>query len=196
MGIDVIGSILSRFGVVIAVTLLVGLPLGVFATIRVSAHRRAAGWASWWAWRSAASEIGIVLGTAPWVWMIMTPTGGEGGVRLIPFRDLGGVLAGGDAIVQTVGNLLVFAALGFLLPVRFRLGSPSLVLPVVSGVAAVLSAILETLQLVLGLGRVTSVDDVLINALGAAIASSLSFPWWRARGTRLGNARTSETTRP
>jgi glycopeptide antibiotics resistance protein len=75
----------------------------------------------------------------------------------------------------------VFAALGALLPVRFRLGSPRTVVLRVFVVAAALSAVLEALQLVLSLGRVTSVDDVLVNALGAAVASLVSIRWWRSR---------------
>jgi glycopeptide antibiotics resistance protein len=52
---------------------------------------------------------------------------------------------------------------------------------VVALVAAGLSVVVEVLQFVLQLGRVSSVDDVLINALGAALASLLSVRWWRAR---------------
>jgi len=74
-----------------------------------------------------------------------------------------------------------FAALGFCLPVRFRLARPGLVVIVVAPVAAALSAILETLQFVLHLGRVASIDDVLVNAFGAVLASLLSIRWWRSR---------------
>lgn len=123
----------------------------------------------------------MVFGTAPWVWMIMTPAGGAGGIRLAPFRDLAAVLSGGGAVIQVVGNLLVFAALGALLPVRFRLGPPPLVVPLVFLFAAACSSVLEILQL--PLGRVTSTDDVLVNAFGAAVASLLSFAWWRSRSS-------------
>lgn len=176
-----IGSVLDRFGSVVLVTLLIGVPLGLLAVYWLAEHRLARGWSRPWAWRSAAAEVGLVVGTAPWVWMIMTPTGRGGGVRLIPFRDLTGVLTGGDALVQVVGNLLVLAALGFCLPIRFRLARPAGVVTVVALVAASLSILLEISQLVLGLGRVTSIDDVIVNALGAVIAATLSYRWWRAR---------------
>ena len=52
---------------------------------------------------------------------------------------------------------------------------------VVALVAAGLSVVVEVLQLALQLGRVSSVDDVLINALGAALASLLSVRWWCTR---------------
>lgn len=175
-------SIAERFGAVIVVTVLVGVPLGAMIASRLARHRVRRGWPTSWARRSAWAEVGMVVGTAPWVWMIMTPGGGAGGVQLVPFRDLGRVLVGGDVVVQMAGNLLVFAALGFLLPVRFRLGRPAAVAPIVTLIAAALSALLETLQLMLALGRVSSVDDVLVNAAGAGLASLLSLRWWRSRG--------------
>ncbi|MFG6490823.1 VanZ family protein [Microbacterium sp. P03] len=147
----------------------------------LSRRRVAAGRAHRWALRSAAAEVGLVVGTAPWIWLILTPTGAPSSVRLAPFRDLAGVLEGGDAVVQLVGNLLVFAAFGFCLPVRFRIAAPAGVVPAIALMAAASSTVLELLQLGLNLGRVTSVDDVLLNALGAALASLLSYKWWRTR---------------
>ncbi|MFF8186582.1 VanZ family protein [Microbacterium sp. NPDC016588] len=181
--VDVVASIAARYGTVVGVTVLVGLPLGILVTVLLARRRIRRGWSPRWAHRSAAAEVGMVLGTAPWVWMIMTPTGGAGGIRLVPFRDLAAVLSGGDAVIQVVGNLLVFAALGALLPVRFRLGPPPLVVPLVFLIAAACSSVLEILQLRLPLGRVTSTDDVLVNAFGAAVASLLSFAWWRSRSS-------------
>jgi VanZ family protein len=183
-------SVWERFGGVILVTLLIGAPLGAAALFALRRHRLARGWTPGWAWRSAAADVGLVLGTAPWIWMTMTPTGQVGGLQLVPFRDLADVLSGGDTTVQVVGNLFVFAALGFFLPIRLRLARPAAVVAVVALIAGLLSAVLEALQLVLGLGRVTSVDDVLVNALGAALASLLSVRWWRSRraGTPAGLA--------
>lgn len=64
---------------------------------------------------------------------------------------------------------------------RLRLARAPWVPAVVALVAAGLSVVVEGLQWVLQLGRVSSIDDVLINALGAAFASLLSVRWWRAR---------------
>jgi len=174
-------TIADRFGGVILVTLLGGIPLGALAVVLLARRRVAAGWGSRWAWRSSAAEVGLAVGTLPWIWMITTPTSGEGGLQLVPFRDLAGVVGGQDTVVQVVGNLLVFAALGFCLPIRFRLAPPAAVFIVVALTAAGLSAILETLQFALQLGRVASIDDVIVNALGAALSSLLSMRWWRAR---------------
>ncbi|MFC5925572.1 VanZ family protein [Micromonospora vulcania] len=43
------------------------------------------------------------------------------------------------------------------------------------------SLLVETLQYALDLGRISSVDDVLLNATGAALAGLLSRRWWARR---------------
>lgn len=174
-------TITDRYGPVILATLLVGLPLGALAVALLVRARTKAGWSRSWAVRASVSEVGMLVGTAPWLWMILTPTAAAGGLQLVPLRDLLEVLRGGDSLVQVVGNLLAFAAVGFFLPVRLRLGHPRWVPLVVGGVAAALSVVVEALQALLQLGRVSSIDDVIVNALGAALASLLSLPWWRSR---------------
>ncbi|MFD6447523.1 VanZ family protein [Promicromonospora sp. NPDC060204] len=158
------------------------------------------------AWRHSVAEVGLVVGTAPWVWMILTPRPGERGLSLVPLQDLADQLSGPvpAAVVQVGGNLLVLAALGFFLPVRFRLvpgsvgrgGSRQRVAPgarpghgprtvvVLARVAVVLLGVavtVEVLQYVLRLGRVTSVDDVLVNVAGGLIAALCSRRWWADR---------------
>lgn len=119
------------------------------------------------AWRTTIAEVGIVYGTVPGVWMTMLPgtRAGEvtGAVSLVPLRDLETM-----STVQVVGNLLIFAALGLLAPLRF----PALAsVPRVTALAAALSALIETAQYALRLDRVSSVDDILLNAGGAALAA-------------------------
>jgi hypothetical protein len=141
--------------------------------------------------RYAVAEVLMVAGTLPWLWMILTPSRGTPRrVSLVPLRDLA-ALAPADLAVQIGGNLLVFAALGFLLPIRFdavrfgavrfgavRFGAR---VPAVLAIAAAGSVTVETLQYLLDLGRVSSVDDVLVNTLGAGLAALCSRPWWRVR---------------
>ncbi|HEY3684655.1 MAG TPA: VanZ family protein [Streptosporangiaceae bacterium] len=108
--------------------------------------------------------------------MTMLPGGGAGvapaRVSLVPFRDLATMPAG-----QVVGNLLMFAALGFLAPLRFTaLASVARILALAAGC----SVLIETAQYVLRLDRVSSVDDVLLNTAGAVLAALASRPWWRA----------------
>ncbi|WP_219501464.1 VanZ family protein [Nonomuraea ceibae] len=127
--------------------------------------------------RTALADVGIVVGTAPWIWMILTPATGQEGVSLVPFKDLAWIASAPweTVFVQVGGNLLVFAALGALLPVRTaRMASAARV----AAVAAGASALVEVLQYALRLGRFSSVDDVLINTLGAAAAALVTRRWW------------------
>jgi hypothetical protein len=168
----------------VVLTTVVLLPPAALAVWILARRRRAAGVTPGWAWRKSLAEVGIVYGTAPWVWMIMLPgerTGtGAGRVILVPLRDLFTVFTDGTpvtATVQIVGNLLVFAALGFFAPVRFAALAS---VPRILALAAAGSILVETAQYVLRLDRVSSVDDVLLNAAGAGLAALASRRWWRA----------------
>jgi hypothetical protein len=170
---------LGTFTGVVLITV-AALPLAALAVWALGRRRRAAGTAQ--AWRMSLAEVGIVYGTAPWVWMILLPNHGVGDgharVNLVPLRDLILVLAGGPltATVQIVGNLLVFAALGFFAPLRFTALAS---VPRILALAASCSILVETLQYLLRLDRVSSVDDVLLNTAGAGLAGLASRRWWR-----------------
>ncbi|WP_246568156.1 VanZ family protein [Polymorphospora rubra] len=135
------------------------------------------------AWQRSLAEVGIVYGTVPWVWMIMLPGGRAGAVpgrvSLVPLRDLFTILAADPltATVQVVGNLLVFAALGFFAPLRFAALAS---VPRILALAAGCSVLVEAAQYLLRLDRVSSVDDVLLNTAGAGLAALASRRWWRA----------------
>jgi hypothetical protein len=158
----------------VALITVIALPLAALAVWALARRRRAAGVMS--AWRMSLAEVGIVYGTVPWVWIIMLP-GDESGavVSLVPLRDLHAVLADG-ATSQIVGNLLVFATLGFLAPVRFAALAS---VPRILALGAACSILVEVAQYVLRLDRVSSVDDVLLNAAGAGLAALASRRWWR-----------------
>jgi glycopeptide antibiotics resistance protein len=79
-------------------------------------------------------------------------------------------------VLGIVGNLLVLAALGFFAPMRFAALAS---LPRILVLAASCSVLIETAQYALQLDRVSSVDDVLLNAAGAVLAALASRPWWR-----------------
>jgi hypothetical protein len=159
------------------------LPLAVLAVWALARHRRVTGATPAWAWRMSLAEVGIVYGTVPWVWMTMLPDSRAGAaparVSLVPLRDLLTILAGDPvtATAQIVGNLLVFAALGFLAPMRFAALAS---VPRILVLAAGCSVLIETAQYVLLLDRVSSVDDVLLNTAGAGLAALASRRWWRA----------------
>ncbi len=146
------------------------LPFAALAVWVLSRRRSAADAAR--AWRMSLAEVGIVYGTVPWVWMIVLP-GDEGGAvtKLVPLQDLLSM-----NMPQIVGNLLVFAALGFFAPLRFAVLAST---PRILVLAAGCSVLVETAQYVLRLDRVSSVDDVLLNTAGAGLAALASRRWWR-----------------
>ncbi|MET9816238.1 VanZ family protein [Streptomyces sp. NPDC006129] len=163
----------DTFNGVVLMTL-VALPLAVLVVWALARRRRAAGVPS--AWRISVAEVGMVHGTVPFLWLTMMPGAGAGSVparvSLVPLRDL--VTMGPLGIV---GNLLVFAALGFFAPMRFAALAS---LPRILALGAGCSVLVETAQFVLRLDRVSSVDDVLVNTTGAVLAALASRRWWRA----------------
>ncbi|WP_377270698.1 VanZ family protein [Peterkaempfera sp. SMS 1(5)a] len=169
----------DTFNGVVLITL-VALPLTVLVAWALARRRRAAGGTS--AWRMSLAEVGMVHGTVPFLWLTMMPGGQAGAdapvrVSLIPLRDL--VTMGPLGIV---GNLLVFAALGFFAPIRFAALAS---VPRILALGAGCSVLVETAQYVLRLDRVTSVDDVLVNAAGAVLAALASRRWWRTTASEV-----------
>ncbi|MEW2329369.1 VanZ family protein [Micromonospora chersina] len=164
----------------VALLTVAALPLAALVVWALARRRRVLGAAQ--AWRMSLAEVGIVYGTVPWVWMIMLPGDRAGTVpgriSLVPLRDLLTILAAGPltVTVQIVGNLLVFAALGFLAPLRFAALAS---VPRILALAAGCSVLVEVAQYVLRLDRVSSVDDVLLNTAGAGLAALVSRRWWR-----------------
>jgi hypothetical protein len=156
------------------------VPLAAAVVAGLARWRISRGFGAAVAWRHSVAEVGMIVGTVPWLWMILTPRDAPGEVHLLPLRDLAAQLAGdpGVALAQVGGNLLVFAVLGALAPLRFRALAR---LPVIIGLAAAGSLAVETLQYALALGRVSSIDDVLLNTAGAGLASLLTRRWWGRR---------------
>ncbi|MFI6048997.1 VanZ family protein [Streptomyces violascens] len=162
----------DTFNGVVLMTL-VALPLAALVVWALAHGRRGGGVT--WAWRRSLAEVGMVHGTLPLLWLTMMPGAAAGTaparVSLIPLRDL--VTMGPVGIV---GNLLIFAPLGFFAPMRFTALAS---VPRILALGAGCSALVETAQYVLRLDRVSSVDDVLVNAVGAVLAGLASRRWWR-----------------
>lgn len=115
-------------------------------------------------------------------------------VSYVPFRTIGTQLSHGlerYEAKQLLGNIALFAPLGFLLPVAlrsFRRAWPTLLL------AAGLSVLIEIMQSLLP-GHSTDVDDVMLNSAGAALGY-LAF-WvvtWTARNRTAQDERTPPTS--
>jgi hypothetical protein len=155
--------------------MLVGLPLAALLAWALAYRRRALGVSL--AWRISVAEVGLVYGTVPFIWMTLMPGPGAGvvpgRVSLVPLRDL--ITMGPLGIG---GNLLILAALGFFAPMRFAALAS---VPRILALGAGCSVLIETAQFVFRLDRVSSVDDVLVNAAGAALAALASRRWWRTR---------------
>ncbi|MFB6614970.1 VanZ family protein [Streptomyces sp. NPDC056367] len=165
----------DTFNGVVLMTL-VALPPAALVVWALARRRRAAGVGAGPAWRTSLAEVGMVHGTVPFVWLTMMPGAGAGvvpgRVSLVPLRDLATM-----GPLGIVGNLLVFAALGFFAPVRFAALAS---LPRILALGAGCSVLVEVAQYVLQLDRVSSVDDVLVNASGAVLAALASRRWWRS----------------
>ena len=151
--------------------MLVGLPLAALAVGALARLRRTGGGS---AWRMSLAEVGMVYGTVPLVWLTLRP-GPRAGVvpgrlSLVPLRDL--VTMGPIGIG---GNLLILAALGFFAPIRYAALAS---VPRLLALGVGCSALIETAQYVFRLDRVSSVDDVLVNAAGAVLAGLASRRWW------------------
>ncbi|MGW2047715.1 VanZ family protein [Streptomyces sp. NPDC001858] len=167
----------DTFNGVVLMTL-VALPLAVLLAWGLARLRRAADDGTS-AWRISLAEVGMVHGTVPFLWLTLMPGAAPGiapaRVSLVPLRDL--VTMGPLGIV---GNLLVFASLAFFAPMRFAALAS---VPRILALGAGCSVLVETAQFVLQLDRVSSVDDVLVNATGAVLAGLASRRWWRTAHT-------------
>lgn len=165
------------WGHVIAVSL-PSVPAAILAILLLATWRAGRGHPA--PRRTAAADVIMVVGTIPWLWMILTPRPGPGDVSLVPLRDLAALpgAPAGVVIVQLGGNLLVFAALGAMLPVRSRRFAG---FAAISAVGVCGSLAVEIAQYALDLGRVSSVDDILLNWAGIMIAAGMSRPWWITR---------------
>jgi glycopeptide antibiotics resistance protein len=162
----------DTFNGVVLMTL-VALPLAALVAWALARRRHAAGLTS--AWRNSLAEVGMVYGTVPFVWLTMMSGAGAGivpgRVSLVPLRDL--ITMGPVGII---GNLLIFAALGFFAPMRFAALAS---VPRILALGAGCSVLVEAAQYILRLDRVSSVDDVLVNTAGVALAALASRRWWR-----------------
>ncbi|ADD42158.1 VanZ family protein [Stackebrandtia nassauensis] len=167
----------DRWGTVLTATA-VAVPVVVALVWALARRRIRDGADARTAWRRSAAEVCAVAGTLPWLWMVLTPRPAASTVNLVPLSDLAALFTAAPTtiVVQLGGNLLVFAALGFCLPIRFAIPVAAVALVGAAGATAI-----EVLQYLFDIGRVSSVDDVLVNTLGAVLAALLSRPWWVAR---------------
>lgn len=106
----------------------------------------------------------------------------ESGVRPIPFAVFSHIVTdirGGNGWrgfwINFIGNIFVFVPYGFLLPYLWRCSTGKTVL-----YGALLSLTIEILQLFLP--RITDIDDLLLNTLGAFLGAWLFILWKKHKG--------------
>lgn len=108
-----------------------------------------------------------LTGGTPTNFVIIRDFGRTVNLSLVPFRDIAEILASNDvvgSIIQIAGNLVLFAPLGFLVPLFWQgwRGAGRAV-----GLGLGMSLFIEVNQLFTY--RATSVDDLMLNTLGTAI---------------------------
>ncbi|WP_020659917.1 VanZ family protein [Amycolatopsis benzoatilytica] len=109
-------------------------------------------------------------------------------LHLVPGQDIANVLAQDDALPQIAGNLVLLAPLAALVPIRLAALRPTSRLVCT---AVLVSAGLEALQYLLHADRVTAVDDVLLNTIGAAVSARLSRSLWHTTPVSIPYPRTA-----
>ena len=118
--------------------------------------------------------LGVGLVTGPSLYQLLVRHLPTPRIELVPFVDIISVLTdnttpGLGAFANIVGNLILLAPLGFLLPLFWRyFDSAKRTILFAGG----LSLSIELIQLVAG--GVTSVDDLILNAVGAAFGFALA----------------------
>ncbi len=128
------------------------------------------------AWATGLLDGLTVLAIAGPLAITLVPSAGPGGrsLDLIPlrsaWRELTNSVDAEAAVVQLGGNVLLFVPFGFLAPIRW----PALVrLRRIVLATLAFGVLIEGLQFAAGFGRVASVSDVLLYAIGGLLGYSL-----------------------
>src|SRR5262245_895836 len=89
----------------VAAVFAAALPGSSLVTSLVASSRVRSGPPAPSAWTHSIAEVGIVAGTLPWLWMILTPIAAASELRLVPLLDIWRVLHGPApwALHQIVG---------------------------------------------------------------------------------------------
>jgi glycopeptide antibiotics resistance protein len=117
----------------------------------------------------ARQNLALLAAVAAVFAITLVPTHGEDRTRLIPLQEIrGGLTPPVDwSLLKLAGNLVLFVPLGAAL--RFR----RLSLAKTAMGAALFSATVEVTQTLVS-GRTTSIDDAILNTLGAILGYSLA----------------------
>ncbi|WP_017570144.1 VanZ family protein [Nocardiopsis halotolerans] len=173
MGFSSVTDLLDTAVILSPVALVLALALAWFRARRGQPWKRAA--------RDSTLDVLTLGSLMPVVILTLVNPGGPGGsLVLVPFSEITYLGLGLTGLYQNGGNIALFMPFGALLPLtlRHRLAGFGRV----AAVAAAVSVTVEALQYFLG--RVASVDDVILNCTGALIGAALTRHWWRRRPQR------------
>ena len=151
------------------------LLVGAWTALALLFHRK--GWSR--AWKNVNRVVLGIVVLFILYWTIGKRNPAENGVSLIPFHSFIAARTQPEMYREVIANILLFIPVGlsmpYSLPRRFSRH------PIRSTIlfAAVLSFLIEVLQLVFGLG-LCETDDVITNTAGAAFGS-ISFVFSRSR---------------
>ncbi|RSM34707.1 VanZ family protein [Amycolatopsis balhimycina DSM 5908] len=128
---------------------------------------------------SAGVDCAVFFAAFLVFFLVTMPVGDSAGstLDLVPGADITAAFSSDGSLWQVVGNVLLLSPLGALLPLRIR---RLRALPRVALAALIASVLVEGTQYLIHDGRVTSTDDVLLNAAGAALGAALSRRGWRS----------------
>ncbi|MFJ2828754.1 VanZ family protein [Streptomyces sp. NPDC087263] len=195
----VMGRAFSHYADELAAALLVGVPVCIATAwlLHTFILRHKSGRASW---RLAVLDGLLAASVLPFLYATLSQGYGTGRtLSLIPFDELSSSLGttqmalSGVTLLNIGGNVALLFAFGLLLPLRSRWCSG---FGRVAMVTALLSTGVEAAQYVLDVGRVSSVDDVLINVVGAMAGAQVSRRWWLSRRHEFQDASIPATVSP
>lgn len=152
---------------------------GVAIGLAVSARRRVLTNGGRVGFQPDSLNVALVASVAAILALTLTPMDGAHEVQLLPLGDLVEAFVppvDKTLLLGTASNVLLFLPFGAALRLRgFSIGRTALY-------GFVLSALVESAQLLFVSGRTTSVDDLLLNILGAVFGHALQWRWVPARG--------------
>jgi hypothetical protein len=179
------GRLWSAYADELAAAVFVGWPMCVLVAWAVHRCRGVSAATGARARRRALGDGLLLASVLPFA--LATLSHGYGSSRalsLMPLGELSSSFGSAEVALSSVtllntgGNAILLAGFGALLPLRSR----SLAgLPRVAACAAALSLAVEAVQYAMALGRVSSVDDILLNTAGAVAGALVTRHRWRRR---------------
>jgi VanZ family protein len=128
--------------------------------------------------RPISLDVALVACVTATLVLTLSPIDDATEIQLLPFSDVVEALlppVDPARLLTETANILLFVPLGAVLGLRgYRLGTTA-------AIGLALSAAVEFAQLLLVSGRTTSVDDLLLNTLGAVLGSLALSRWLPAR---------------